>query len=59
VGFIGRTYKKQEWTDGNKETKFYVSYNDGERSPAGSRYDMEGLYEASDTFLKDLTDQLL
>lgn len=59
VGFIGRTFKKDEWVDGNKETKYYVSYNDGERSPAGSRYDMEGLYEASDTFLKSLTNDLL
>jgi hypothetical protein len=61
VGFIGRTYKEtvREAGTGNTETLYYVSYNDGSRSPAGSRYDMEGLYEASDTFLSDLTAKLL
>jgi hypothetical protein len=59
VGFIGRTFKKDEWVDGNKETKYYVSFNDGGRSPAGSRYDMAGMYEASDTLLSDLTTSLL
>lgn len=61
VGFIGRTFKDTvtDLETGNKETKFYVSFNDGSRSPAGSRYEMEGMYEASDTLLKDLATELL
>jgi hypothetical protein len=47
VSFIGRTYKKTMQTrnsDGtrNRETQFRVSFNDGARSPAGSRIPMEG-----------------
>lgn len=59
VGFIGRTFKQEERIDGNMETKYYVSFNDGGRSPAGSRYDMAGMYEASDTLLSDLVSDLL
>jgi hypothetical protein len=60
VGFIGRTYKENiSAIGGNAETKFFVSFNDGSRSPAGSRYEMAGLYEASDTLLKDLANDLL
>lgn len=60
VGFIGRTYKENiSSIEGNTETKFFVSFNDGSRSPAGSRYEMAGLYEASDTLLKDLANDLL
>ena len=61
VGFIGRTFKQniEDLQSGNIETKYYVSFNDGNRSPAGSRYDMAGMYESSDTLLKDLTTDLL
>jgi hypothetical protein len=61
VGFIGRTFKNLE-TDldtGNTVSKFYVSLNDGARSPAGSRYEMAGGYEVTDTLLKDLASELL
>ena len=60
VGFIGRTYKEQiATTGGNSEDRYLVSFNDGSRSPAGSRYEMEGLYEQSPTLLKDLVTDLL
>lgn len=47
VSFIGRTYKKSVSTQDsagrrNRETQFRVSFNDGARSPAGSRIPMEG-----------------
>jgi hypothetical protein len=32
---------------------------DGSRSPAGSRYDMAGMYEITDTLLTDLANELL
>lgn len=57
VGFIGRTYrvKRYEKDAGGKPVavnKFMVSFNDGDRSPAGSRYSMNGEYEANDMTLK-------
>ena len=49
VSFIGRTYKETVWEKtGNKKekkTKYMVSFNDGDRSPAGSRLTMDGVYE--------------
>lgn len=56
VGFIGRTYKEltSDLDTRNNETKFFVSFNDGSRSPAGSRYEMEARYEVTDTLLSDL-----
>ena len=51
VSFIGRTYKETGWgrvgPSGKKaqETKYMVSFNDGDRSPAGSRLTMDGEYE--------------
>lgn len=47
VSFIGRTYKKSTVVQDsagrrNRETQFRVSFNDGARSPAGSRLPMEG-----------------
>lgn len=61
VGFIGRTFKEDTFNvdTGNTETQFFVSYNDGSRSPAGSRYDMAGKYEITPTFLADLAIELL
>ena len=60
VGFIGRTYKEQiSTTGGNTEDRYLVSFNDGSRSPAGSRYEMAGLYEQSPTLLADLVTDLL
>jgi hypothetical protein len=60
VGFIGRTYKDQiSTTSGNSDTRYLVSFNDGSRSPAGSRYEMEGLYEQSPTLLAELVTDLL
>lgn len=44
VSFIGRTYKKREYVEeaGKKKiaTGFYVSFDDGGRSPAGSRLEL-------------------
>lgn len=47
VSFIGRTYKRQRLVAGsdgkrNKVTEFHVSFNDGDRSPAGARIPLEG-----------------
>lgn len=58
VGFIGRTYrtKRYEKVNGVQKAvnKFMVSFNDGDRSPAGSRYSMNGEYEGTVTTLKDI-----
>lgn len=61
VGFIGRTFKADQvdLDEGNTETKFFVSFNDGSRSPAGSRYKMAGRYEITDNLLRDLANELL
>lgn len=67
VSFIGRTYKEKVYettvVDGKKKrnsrTLYRVSYNDGERSPAGSRLrGMNGVYEVTDTWLTDLAHEL-
>jgi hypothetical protein len=49
VSFIGRTYRKnrlEKNAEGkrNKVTQYRVSFNDGDRSPAGSRIPLEGDY---------------
>lgn len=61
VGFIGRTHRKTTLNvdNGNTTGGFYVSFNDGSRSPAGSRYAMEGEYEITNSFLSDLATELL
>lgn len=64
VGFIGRTYRVRtyEREEGAKKatpvTKFMISFNDGEKSPAGSRYEMEAEYEITPSLLKDLEAEL-
>lgn len=62
VSFVGRSFKKtayeREGKKRNKRTVFGVSFNDGERSPAGSRLPMAGEYEVTDTWLSDLATQL-
>lgn len=63
VSFIGRTYKQNTWEVGadrkrNKVTSYRVSFNDGERSPAGSRLDHEGDYEVTPGLLQRLADEL-
>lgn len=64
VSFIGRTYKKTVWdkVDGkrNKRTLYAVSFNDGERSPAGSRLPMEAAYEfgPNTRLLQELANEL-
>jgi len=57
VGFIGRTYRTKAYEKDSKGmktpvTKYMVSFNDGDRSPAGSRYSMNGEYEADNMTLK-------
>lgn len=61
VGFIGRTHRKTgtNLDSGNTTEGFYVSFNDGSRSPAGSRYKMEAEYAITDTLLSDLAIELL
>ena len=64
VSFIGRTQKTTVWDkaeDGtrNKRTAFTVSFNDGERSPAGSRLTMEAEYEVTPTTLDELASKLI
>lgn len=62
VGFIGRTLRTKEYEKVGKINKpvlkYKVSFNDGDLSPAGSRYDMEGEYESTPTMLNDLYTQL-
>lgn len=63
VSFIGRTYKKNVVTrdsEGkrNKETEFRVSFNDGSRSPAGSRIPLEGDMLIELDTLQQLADNL-
>ena len=64
VSFIGRTYKHTAWDKDekgvrNKVTRFEVSFNDGERSPAGSRLPMKGEYAITGPMLQDLATELL
>ena len=62
VGFIGRTFRKKEYEKQGKVNrpvnKFKVSFNDGDLSPAGSRYSMDGEYESTPTLLNDVYEQL-
>lgn len=62
VSFIGRTYKETVWEKTekgrNKKTRFAVSFNDGDRSPAGSRLRMEGEYEITGSTLEELATSL-
>lgn len=67
VGFIGRTWKTQISetieVDGKKRRntrdQYLVSFNDGDRSPAGSRLKMKAEYESTPTLLQDLADELI
>lgn len=63
VSFIGRTYRETSVEKVGKtrnwKTRYAVSFNDGERSPAGSRLSMEGEYEITNSTLKDLADTLI
>ena len=64
VSFQGRTYKETVWEKGadkkrNKRTRYMVSFNDGDRSPAGSRLPMKGEYEITGSTLKELADELI
>ncbi len=61
VGFIGRTQKGQQLdvATGNTEDVFTVSFNDGSRSPVGSRYTMEAEYAITPTLLSDLAEGIL
>lgn len=62
VSFIGRTYKKQVNTvvkgKRNKTTEYRVSFNDGDRSPAGSRIPLEGDYLIELDTMKKLAENL-
>ncbi|MBW1942613.1 MAG: AAA family ATPase, partial [Deltaproteobacteria bacterium] len=64
VGFIGRTFRRTEYVKDsqnkrNKVTNYYVSFNDGERSPAGSRYTMDGEYLSGTSLLADLAKAII
>jgi len=67
VSFIGRTYKENTYdkvtengkTKRNKRTRYAVSFNDGERSPAGSRLTMAGEYEIELDTLDRLATELI
>ena len=63
VSFQGRTFKEtvyvKEGTKRNKKTRFAVSFNDGDRSPAGSRLPMDGEYEIELDTLGKLAKQLI
>jgi len=60
VSFIGRTFKKTAYEgigkDRNKVTRYRVSLNDGERSPAGARIQMPGELEITTTTLQELAE---
>lgn len=67
VSFQGRTFKETVYdtvTEGgkkkrNKRTRFAVSFNDGDRSPAGARLPMKGEYESTGTTLAELAEELV
>lgn len=64
VSFVGRTYRKRVMEADDKgvkrpTTKYFVSFNDGEKSPAGSRFDMAGEYEVGSNTLTLLKSALL
>ena len=60
VGFIARSFKEDVWEaeEGkktrNKRTRYAVSLNDGDKSPAGSRLPMAAEYEITTTLLSDI-----
>ncbi len=62
VSFIGRTFKETEYVkEGktrNKKTTYRVSFNDGERSPAGARIALPGELEITTTLMQELADNL-
>lgn len=67
VTFIGRTFRKTEYVDPptgtpgkrrKKEDRFYVSFNDGDRSPAGARIELSGEMEITTTLMQELADNL-
>lgn len=66
VSFIGRTYKTLDYetvregnkTKRNKVTVYGVSFNDGDRSPAGSRLKMNATYTAETNLLDVLAQKL-
>jgi hypothetical protein len=63
VSFQGRTFKETVYDKDaqgkrNKRTRFAVSFNDGDRSPAGSRLPMAGEYENEPHALQKLADTL-
>lgn len=67
VSFIGRTYRGNETVDvvvdGKKKRRmqstFMVSFDDGERSPAGSRLTMDAKYKVTQGWLQRLADELI
>jgi len=62
VSFIGRTYKEtvyeKEGKTRNKKTIYRVSFNDGERSPAGARITLPGEVEITTSLMQELADKL-
>lgn len=63
VSFIGRTYKKTKNVIGedgkrNKETEYRVSFNDGQRSPAGARIPLGADYEIELDTLEKMANNL-
>lgn len=65
VSFIGRTHKKTVYTGEKgkkkKETRYFVSFDDGDRSPSGSRLTgMLAEYDVTEgRFLQELADKLI
>lgn len=64
VSMIGRTYKKHEYGEKvngrrNKLTKFYVSFNDGDKSPVGSRISIDAQLEGELDMLAKLHTKLI
>jgi len=63
VSFIGRTYKRTVYEKVGKTkkpvTKFFVSFNDGSRSPAGARYPIPAQVEITDSTLTELASSIL
>jgi len=65
VSFQGRTFRETVYDKDpqtkkrNKRTRFAVSLNDGDRSPAGARIPMKGEYEITMTMLDELATELI
>lgn len=57
VSFIGRTFKETVYENGKKTTLYRVSFNDGERSPAGARISLPGEMDITSTALQELADK--